>query len=283
MAVCLVHHTRKGASGAAGDPDSARGASAIIGAVRCAFTLTTMSEEDAKAFGTPALTYNGSPQAISATVTPDDATYTVGYLQGITAIGKPTNAGNYAIVVKLPDGEQKSQTFAISKAPLTITAQDATVIQGEALPSTFGLSYSGFVNNETASVLGGTPTFTLTATGPTTYAIQPGGLTASNYQITFASGTLTVLSWTQATTNLLTQVNDAKQPNGAGLEQGLKNSLDSKLQAAIASFNQGNLTAAKNQLAAFLNEVSAQKGKGIDDGWAQTLSDSALEILNAIG
>jgi RecA-family ATPase len=51
MAVCLVHHTRKGASGAAGDPDSARGASAIIGAVRCAFTLTTMSEEDAKAFG----------------------------------------------------------------------------------------------------------------------------------------------------------------------------------------------------------------------------------------
>jgi len=235
-------------------------------------------------FGTQTLTYNGSPQSISATVTPADATYTVGYLQGTTVIAKPTNAGsNYAIVIKLPDGKQQSQTFAISKAPLTITAQDATVIQGEALPSTFGLSYSGFVPGEGPGVLGGTPTFTLTATGPTTYAIQPGGLTASNYQITFASGTLTVLSWTQATTNLLTQVNDAKQPNGAGLEQGLKNSLDSKLQAAIASFNQGNQTAAKNQLAAFLNEVSAQKGKGIDDGWAQTLSDSALEILNAIG
>ena len=112
---------------------------------------------------------------------------------------------------------------------------------------------------------------------------MPGGLTSANYAITFAKGTLTVLSWSQATTNLLTLVNDAKQPNGAGLEQGLKNSLDSKLQAAIASFNQGNQTAAKNQLAAFLNEVSAQKGKGIDDGWAQTLSDSALEILNAIG
>ena len=106
---------------------------------------------------------------------------------------------------------------------------------------------------------------------------MPGGLTSANYAITFAKGTLTVLSYTQATTNLLKQVNDA------GLEQGIQNSLDSKLQAAIASFNQGNLTAAKNQLAAFLNEVSAQKGKGIDDGWAQTLSDSALEILNAIG
>jgi hypothetical protein len=36
-------------------------------------------------------------------------------------------------------------------------------------------------------------------------------------------------------------------------------------------------------LEAFLNEVSAQKGKKIDDGSAKTLSDSALEILNAIG
>ena len=71
--------------------------------------------------------------------------------------------------------------------------------------------------------------------------------------------------------------------NDAGLEQGIQNSLDSKLQAALDSFSQGNQTAAKNPLAAFLNEVSAQKGKGIDDGGAQTLSDSALEILNAIG
>jgi hypothetical protein len=169
------------------------------------------------------------------------------------------------------------QSFTVSQAPLTVTAKDATIIQGEALPTTFGLSYSGFVNNEGPGVLGGTPTFTLTATGPTTYAIQPDGLTASNYQITFASGTLTVLSWSVATTNLLKQVNDA------GLDQGTQNSLDSKLQAAIDSFNQGNTTAAKNQLAAFLNEVSAQSGKKIDAALADALSASAQEILNAIG
>ena len=120
-------------------------------------------------------------------------------------------------------------------------------------------------------------TFTLTPTGPTTYAIQPGGLTASNYQIQFGSGTLTVLSWSQATTNLLKQVNDA------GLEQGIQNSLDSKLQAALDSFSQGNQTAAKNQLAAFLNEVSAQSGKKIDDALADALSASAQRILNAVG
>jgi hypothetical protein len=53
MSVVILHHTRKGAGQTPGDPDSARGASAIIGAVRVAVTLTTMSEDDAKAFGMP--------------------------------------------------------------------------------------------------------------------------------------------------------------------------------------------------------------------------------------
>jgi hypothetical protein len=52
MAVVLLHHTRKGPV-AAGDPDSARGASSIIGAARIVMTLAPMSEEDAKGFGLP--------------------------------------------------------------------------------------------------------------------------------------------------------------------------------------------------------------------------------------
>ncbi len=53
MAVVILHHTRKGASHAAGDPDIARGASSIVGAVRIAVTLTSMSDDDAKALGLP--------------------------------------------------------------------------------------------------------------------------------------------------------------------------------------------------------------------------------------
>jgi hypothetical protein len=53
MAIIVLHHTRKGSAGSPGDPDIARGASAIIGAVRIVATLTMMSEEDAKAFGLP--------------------------------------------------------------------------------------------------------------------------------------------------------------------------------------------------------------------------------------
>ena len=53
MAAIILHHTRKGSAASPGDPDTARGASAIIGAVRIVVTLTTMTEQDANAFGLP--------------------------------------------------------------------------------------------------------------------------------------------------------------------------------------------------------------------------------------
>ena len=52
-AICLIHHARKGVTGAAGDPDSLRGASAIVGAARVVLTLLTMDEEEAKSLGIP--------------------------------------------------------------------------------------------------------------------------------------------------------------------------------------------------------------------------------------
>lgn len=52
LAVVIVHHTRKGVV-MPGDPDSARGASAIIGAGRMVATLVGMSEDDADALGLP--------------------------------------------------------------------------------------------------------------------------------------------------------------------------------------------------------------------------------------
>ena len=57
----ILHHTRKGGSASPGDPDIARGASAIVGAVRIALTLTPMSEEDARAFGLPTDAKTRSP------------------------------------------------------------------------------------------------------------------------------------------------------------------------------------------------------------------------------
>lgn len=51
-AVLVLHHSRKGI-GDPGDPDSLRGASAIVGAARVVLTLNVMSKEEAKSFGIP--------------------------------------------------------------------------------------------------------------------------------------------------------------------------------------------------------------------------------------
>lgn len=51
MAVVLIHHARKGAGSSAGDPDSLRGASSIVGAARVVLTVLTMDEEQAGKLG----------------------------------------------------------------------------------------------------------------------------------------------------------------------------------------------------------------------------------------
>jgi len=53
IAVVLLHHSRKGSSATPGDPDTLRGASAIVGAARVVLTLSVMTSEEAGAFGLP--------------------------------------------------------------------------------------------------------------------------------------------------------------------------------------------------------------------------------------
>lgn len=87
-----------------------------------------------------------------------------------------------------------SKTFEITKAPLTITAKDKTITYGDE-PANDGVEYSGFLGSDDASVLSGTLAFNTDYKqygNVGTYAITPSGLTASNYDITFVSGTLTV-------------------------------------------------------------------------------------------
>jgi hypothetical protein len=52
-AVCLVHHTKKYASGMAGDMDAARGAGALVGIARVVATVFTMTMDEAQTMGVP--------------------------------------------------------------------------------------------------------------------------------------------------------------------------------------------------------------------------------------
>jgi hypothetical protein len=89
-------------------------------------------------------------------------------------------------------------TFTIDKAPLTITANDHTIYYGD-MPANYGVSYTGFVHDETEAVLGGTLTYAYNyeqfghiSDNDHHYTITPSGLSSLNYLITYVPGTLTV-------------------------------------------------------------------------------------------
>ena len=114
------------------------------------------------------------------------------------------NAGTYTLT---PSAKAKSGyfvdnyditptngTFTINKAALTVTANSENITYGDDKP-TFSVSYSGFVNNENESVLGGSLVLEcgyVRYGNVGTYSITPSGLTSDNYAITFESGRLKV-------------------------------------------------------------------------------------------
>jgi sugar lactone lactonase YvrE len=171
-------------------------------------TLTiTPAAGQSKVYGAavPTLTYTAS-----GFVNGDPASTLTGAL-GTAATAASPVGNNYAFTTgTLGAGSNYTvtlaaspPTFAVTPAPLTVTANDQTIIQGEALPA-FTARYSGFVLGEGPSVLGGTLTFSTPATAgspPGFYTITPGDLTAVNYAITFVSGTLLVGSDTSLSAN----------------------------------------------------------------------------------
>lgn len=92
--------------------------------------------------------------------------------------------------------EYGSGALAIHKATLTVTANDASkTYDGQAFSGGNGVSYSGFVNGENTAALSGTVSYGGTAQGARnagSYTITASGLSAQNYDISYANGSLTV-------------------------------------------------------------------------------------------
>jgi hypothetical protein len=98
-------------------------------------------------------------------------------------------SGNYAL--SYVDG-----TLGVSKAPLTITASDAAkTYDGLPYSGGNGVTYTGFVNGEGVSVLGGSVVYGGTAQGAVnvnTYALSASGQASGNYTLSYVDGTLGV-------------------------------------------------------------------------------------------
>jgi hypothetical protein len=167
------------------------------------------------AFNTGTLSITKAPLSVTAdskakTYAATDPTFTAtfgGFVNGDTsaALGGTLafarapgeNVGGYLIT---PSGLTSSNytiafntgTLTISKAPLSVTADGKSKIYGATDPA-FTATFSGFVNGDTSSALGGTLSFAR-APGENvgSYLITPSGLTSSNYTVAFNAGTLSV-------------------------------------------------------------------------------------------
>ena len=151
------------------------------------------------------LTYDGNGKAATVTASsnwqgPAVSGITIGYTYEVN--GHPTmlspgeapiNARAYTASITL-GGKEVSVQYTINKAELTIKANDNTIVYGDTA-SDKGVTYSGFVNGEDKSVLGGELTYIFSYTpGSDTglYIITPAGQISDNYDVTVTPGTLTV-------------------------------------------------------------------------------------------
>ena len=162
-------------------------------------------------------------------------------------------AGNYGAAHPV------QQSFAIQRSNLTVTAANASVIFGQPFPS-FSVSYSGFVNGDGPTALGGSLAFTAppAASVPGTYPITPSGLTSTNYSITYVAGTLTISS-----------------PGLVALDPGARGSLSTSGNACLAV--SGQIYVDSN------NAHAITTGQGCGHIGAAVISATGIGYVGGIG
>ena len=130
----------------------------------------------------------GTPVVLTAGV----ATYTISSL----AVGSYPITAQYSGDINYNSATSSTLSQVVTKAVLTVTANNATKVYSAALP-TFSPTYSGFVNGDTSAVLTGSPSLTTTATAASPVGTYPitaavGTLATPNYTFAYVNGTLTI-------------------------------------------------------------------------------------------
>jgi predicted outer membrane repeat protein len=116
---------------------------------------------------------------------------------------KIVNVGTAIITVHQPgngneyDAATATFTLTVGKKLLTITADDKSKVQDNAVFTGFSVSYTGFVSGDTPqNSLNGNLMFSGSATTATTsglnYVIFPSGYTSTKYEIVYSTGHLTI-------------------------------------------------------------------------------------------
>ncbi|MGU7784559.1 GLUG motif-containing protein [Burkholderia sp. PU8-34] len=165
-------------------------------------------------------------------------------VNGVT-VNDGNSGGNYQV------SYANNTTSTINQALLTVTANNASkTYDGTAYSGGNGVTYLGFVNGETASVLGGTLTYGGSSQGATnagSYSINPTGYVSNNYAISYGNGTLTVnpkaltASISGTTSKVYNGDGAATITNGRYVLSGFVGSQSATINQKIGSYNSKNV------------------------------------------
>jgi|GEM_PF-474602 len=170
--------------------------------------VLSFSALETKTYGDADYTINAVSSVAGSVLTYSSSNVAVATISNgrvhITGAGRTTisvsqaASGRYSAAVT-------EQVLTVNTATLNITADDKIKVEGEVNPA-FTVSYSGFVNNESESVLNLQSTATTAAdrnTAPGIYPVIAAGAADDNYNFVYNKGNLTILKIARLTFNAL--------------------------------------------------------------------------------
>ncbi|MGQ3005534.1 MAG: MBG domain-containing protein, partial [Blastomonas fulva] len=198
--------------------------------------LTVTANDATREYGLANPTFTGS---ITGFRNSDTASVVSGLVYG-SAATIASNVGTFAITgsgatATNYDFSYVPGTLTITRALLTVTANDATREYGLANPAFTG-SVTGFRNSDTASVISGLVYGSVAAIGSDVgaYAITGSGATAVNYDFAYVPGTLTITrALLTVTANNATRAYGLANPAFTGSISGLRNGDSASVAAGL--------------------------------------------------
>jgi len=243
-------------------------------------SLTVTADNKSREYGAPnpafTVTYSGwknSDNVSSLTTQPTAA----------TTATQTSNAGNYTItpsggVSTNYDFTYQNGTLTVTKAPLTVTADNKSREYGDVNPD-FTVTYSGWKNSEDVSALTTQPTATTTATQTSnagTYQITPSGGISTNYDFNYQNGNLEITKASlTVTAENKTRVYGAANPEFTLSFDGFKNDENESVLDQLPSIS---CNANATSPVGFYDIVLSG---GLDDDYEYTLVNGVLEVTTA--
>ncbi len=167
-------------------------------------------------------------------------------------------------------------TLSITKATLTVTANDTSKVYGETNPE-FSINYIGFLNNDNVSNIT-EPTISCVANGTTAVGDVPitlSGGSAENYDLTLNNGTLSI---TKAT--LIATANDTSKIYGETNPEFSINYTGFLNNDNVSNITEPTISCAANETTA-VGDIPITLLGGSADNYNLTLNNGTLSITKA--